>query len=908
MNKRSLTVSILLLAVESLIVSADLYSAISRGGISNRVPVIINSLILLIFLIFVFTLLLTVVDKRMQSRLYGWFELALENRKFLKWTVIFAGLALYESIQDVLFLAGNIPGIHYQEYKIILANHFSILIFAALASLQLLILIFTSHADIVWGVIKKNLQGSWAVLFTVIFGIVLIINFSGFGMRFDSQSDRFFQTTNAPVPGIQVLFLVAAYLGVLAGVKYLSSKNDILNRIFKKDFLIILAVWLLAFSIWSSTPTSANYFVDRGRPPNNSLSPASDALYFDIQAQRILAGEGFDEDFYPRHPMYILFLAFSHLLTGKGYLDVIYFQIALLSLTPVLLYKLVRLLHNRSSGLLVALLFILRERNSLYLSQHITVTNVKTLMTEPLTIFCIILLVYLLALWLKEPGKNLHLAMLLGGVLGFAVLLRVEALMFIPIFGLLSFFYLWRKKRSWLRGMIVMFAACGVMVFPWMYRNKVVLGSYAIDYHFQYQNKLKDLFKYFYPGKTRSDDSDSGDRSSSYYFPAIKPAKQSSIPLLPYKMLKQPEESSTELEHFLDHFFNNITQGLYYLPSNHQPLLTIGSLPDFISSTQTQTDIEEDSPPERYLERYIKSLPYWDYHWNGKLQSRSFLPVAFTIGIIALGISGIKRSGKWIAVLLLLLFVFYGAAFALLGYSGGRFIFLVDWITLLFYGIGLSIVVSKIRQDAGGWLTGSGERGSDPLLEKEQEISLSGRPGILVLGALLILFTGGSMYAVDQWLPSPYTPSGLQENTVEVPGFSEAEQQIMFALSNAGFQPLTLFGRALYPKFFKNDEGLADNRKATLPDRSYKRVEFYLIGMENGWVVLPGKEGLGFFPHGVDVIVIGSRQPAEFDQDGNKVHGDYIMAERVYLLSDSHQLNPVVLSCSSPVCKTSPEE
>ena len=151
------------------------------------------------------------------------------------------------------------------------------------------------------------------------------------------------------------------------------------------------------------------------------------------------------------------------------------------------------------------------------------------------------------------------------------------------------------------------------------------------------------------------------------------------------------------LIYFPYHVVNNLLQQIYILPSNHQPLLTLASLPDLVSREAKLADLEGDSFSEKYLERYIKSLPYWwQGEWNGRLVPRSYLPVLGSVLLIFIGIKQIEGRKAWLAGLLGLMLLSHAVIYAFIGQSGGRSMQIVDWIPMVFYGIGISYILNLI--------------------------------------------------------------------------------------------------------------------------------------------------------------------------------------------------------------------
>ena len=113
-----------------------------------------------------------------------------------------------------------------------------------------------------------------------------------------------------------------------------------------------------------------------------------------------------------------------------------------------------------------------------------------------------------------------------------------------------------------------------------------------------------------------------------------------------------------------------------------------------------------------------------------------------------------------------------------------------------------------------------------------------------------------------------------------------------------------LYGKMVFPRYFGTGERMLDHRRATIPDFSFSRIEFYLLGTENIWVALPSDRGEEPLGHAKDVIVIGTRENSVFNGDGVQISGEYIRARDIYILPVELTAEPIeVISCSSTDCK-----
>lgn len=890
-----------LVLIEALIVGGDLYSRHLDGpGFMHSG----YSPLDLVFLFAIITLILAAASillaPQLRESISGQMGHILENKNWLAGILITLSLITYEAFQDYLFLRAVMPDVHYQQYRQLLKEYFSLLGLVFLFGFQLLGLVITLQWIMVKSWIKNLFQAQWAPIFVILLVLFSLLNFSGYGFIFGETDASRAHTMNAPLLGIQVLLLTGVLMLGWWVYSLILNKWSAIKSILSSEVVIVLGLWLLAVLFWSDTPLGANYFIDMPRAPNYEFFPSSDQLKYDIQALDLLAGGGMRPnalhpiDDYIQHPMHSLYLAVLHMISGEGFVDVLFLQILVLSFIPVLLYKVGSLVHTRFSGFVVGLLYLIRERNAVFLGEHITVSHVKTVMTEPLALLGFLLFLYLLLLWIKSKNQKPWLVILAGGVFGFVVLIRIEVLAMLPVIGLMTLVYLRQQWKTWLFGVGMASLAIMIIINPWMIRNYRVEGRLELDKSLYIRSIINKYQDYFLPESKPQEDTRliPQDRSPILYRSGGN-ALSAIAYLDPVDLKKTQSESPTA--YFLDHFVNSIQQTIYYLPDNHQPLLTVGSLQDLLQGSAAETDLEGDRFSEKYLERYVKGLPYWSLNWDGKLVPRSYLPLVVTIALISLGLSQVQRDRLWITFLLILMIITQSVVYALLSGSGGRSITVVDWIPLLYYGIGLSILLSKgFKLISGSQLPMSADDYSLPGdldLNQARKIKYSSLAlaGIVCAGLVLPLS--------EVFIPASYTDSALEtqlENLSQEIGFevpAEAEGQVI------------LYGKALYPRFFKAGDRMDDDRRGLIPDYSFKRIEFFLVGTQNAWVALPSRGEVNFLPHASEVLVVADLAGAEKSPDGQRISGKYYKARWIFILNADQEADyPVVISCSGTHC------
>jgi hypothetical protein len=267
---------------------------------------------------------------------------------------------------------------------------------------------------------------------------------------------------------------------------------------------------------------------------------------------------------------------------------------------------------------------------------------------------------------------------------------------------------------------------------------------------------------------------------------------------------------------------------------------------------------------------------------------------------LSAGVSEFKARRVWLAVMLGLLVLAQASIFSIIGRSGGRVTIMVNWIPLVFYGIGLTWILRSAADYFGidafnkWWL----EKKPSKVLDQKDPGWITRMHLLVSVGLLLI----GTVYPLSkEWMPERYSQNSLEQKIKEHPGFLPGDQDWkLFTLIHQNLE--ILHGKIIYPQYFRSGERMLDDRKGRIPEFSYERVEFFLIGTKNIWVTLPGDQGKEYFPHGGEIIVIGTREPERIDLDGNRISMEYIKSEKTILLDPFKKNDPEIFYCSDQVC------
>jgi len=853
-NRIILRVIAFLLFFESIVVGSEKYLSLETGaGLLSLGTSIVDLIILFTIIVISLFFLVLVISGSLLEWMDERINQVLSNQKWLVGIIIILSLFIYEAFQDYLFLKSDVDLIHYAGYRIFLDENIPLLGWVFIGGLQLLFLVMVYQ----WQQIKDWLRTLIRKrIFYIYLGIaVLVLLAAGFGIGdiFADPNYQGFNKLNAPLLGIQVLLIGG---GFVLGAGLINKRRGKWSWLdfFQRDWIIMILIFLITFAILTSVPVGAKSFTDPPSLPNNEFYPSSDSLYYEHVSFQYMVGNGM---LHNNHVGFPIYLAFLHVLGGDGYVDILPIQLALMSLIPILLYKLTSTLHSRFSGLVVSSIYLVRETNALYLGEHITLSNAGELMTEPLAAFGVILFSTLIIVWMHDPKKSKLLPLLSGAVMGWMVLVRVEVLAMIPAVGLIMLIYFRKNLKLWFQGILMVGVGVLLLAGPWMGYIYAKTGSpraMLLDEAHHLSRVVTDF----------SRDHPTGRKDRSDLFP--------------------------------HHLANNLLQHLYYLPSNHQPLLTFASLPDLFKSAETIDDMEGDTYSEKYLERYVRSLPYWWIgEWDGHIAPRSYLPLLGSILLIVIGCAQIDKRKTWLAVLLGGLVITHSTLYAAIGQSGGRFIVIINWISMVFYGIGLAWLLTQIIDYIGAGEVGNWWVEENQPTSGEEKFFNDPIPQFVGI-ALLLLVVGLAHPLSVELLPERYTEQGLSERLSQA-GLSD--------LADNGIEnQVIVYGKALYPRYFVAGERMLDNRRGTVPDFSIERTEFYIVGSENVWAALPGDQGKEYLPHGSDVIVIGTWAPQIENEEGKIVSGEYLKASEVIIFDRTQKSDPsLILYCAGPDCE-----
>ena len=751
------------------------------------------------------------------------------------------------------------------------------LIWLVLICGQLIALLFCWHFD-ARRFNPFRQRNFWAIL--AIFGFFLMVWVwlakTGYGFAEETPERGVFRYPGTPILGVQVVLAVVITLGIVWLWNKLSSWKLLFKRFssLKINLMLGVMIWIAAFAIWMSAPLEVNWFADIPRPPNYTFSPNSDAYLYEAVGQSLLVGSGF---WHPQwgpmvpRPMYSAVLALFHLLGGSGYEAIIPWQVAFLAIFPALVFYLTSVLHNRISGVLAALLVIMREYNAISLADTITVSHAKVLMADlPATLGGVLFLL-LVILWVKNPGRNGIFPLLAGGTLGFFLMIRLEVWALLAIFALAGLCLLRRHPLNWIKGSALAILGFSLMVAPWVWRNwQLTHRLYIISpkYERMIFDKLLDM------------ESDTPTYDRAYTSNEASKVTPMLVPLTLQTDGPAPgDQEWSSSEKLLHHYFNSQVQSFLYLPMS----------PSFLFATVNFGITRQTSAWNSICcssEEYVRDLPYWWGDWDGSLAPVSYLAMGMALFVVSVGISTLWNRHKFLGLLPMFTGAIYIFFLAVLGRSGGRWIQEVDWISMVVYSIGLVEIIFGIVN----WVN-NGVRARKPeLIVSKEMLHNNSRSGFTryFVAAMLIFLIGSVLPFIEIFVPQRFTQTGIEERVNSLLDdesnlLSEDEELLLRELLQEDV--LLWSGRALYPRYFESGEGMEG--LGDMYKRPFSRMEFFLVGTENHWSTLAQQEPAEAFPHAADVLLIGRRAHYSIEVVGAVVYDEDGIDPQEVLWSDS---------------------
>jgi hypothetical protein len=439
-------------------------------------------------------------------------------------------------------------------------------------------------------------------------------------------------------------------------------------------------------------------------------------------------------------------------------------------------------------------------------------------MTDTPTLALVLALALLTVYWLEKPRRRTAMPLLLGGMLGMGTLLRGQVLVLIPVILLASLIVLWRNRSLWLKTSLLIGVGSLLFLAPWLWRG--FQRSRQVSLRETLPRTFMLATKYSLTPEQRQ-----------------SPLPGESAEAFDARMQRQIVQFVLDRPDYVAgfisaHFFHSQIESILYLPQS----LTI------------------ESP-----QAYVKRVPFWDEDWAGAFPAETGIVLALNLGLIALGLGTSWERNRVRIFVPILISVGYVLSVSVARFSGWRFILPADWLTNLFYSIGLaqltlmgvSIFSPRFRLD-------------EAVTPEEMGNAAAGRTPWKAFGpvAVCLLLAGSIFPAAEILFPRRYSSLSRQEAlemyrtalSSDASGGAPSLEVLDAFLAQDGAE--VVYGRGLYPRYLRPGLGFGGNNPVYSP-APYSRLLVQVVGAYDGPVELPLLNAPSSVPNTADVLVFG---------------------------------------------------
>ncbi|MHC1772416.1 MAG: hypothetical protein AB9907_11935 [Flexilinea sp.] len=781
------------------VIQTDKKSDFFLGFSASRLAMIF---ILLVFLLTALTcLLLRIFSGVFKNRIQKFFE----GRRINRLIPVFCPVITY-LFSAILLYTGFVEPVKYNSYFERLFPFGAFFILLAIqtilffASVQLNTLSGKSQNDRL--LLKKTI-----LILSIEILLFWMIKFTGIGITpdpFDWQPNGM---------AIHYWELAAALLSAAALFSVSFSLRKKLPEKIRTGFLFLL-IWAGAALIWTAVPTmdvlKHSYFMEISAP-NYVPYPASDAAYFGLWSESLMAGLGFKDTIVSRQ-FFVIILAFIQMITHKNMVASIDCLTILLALIPAFLFLLGKQIHSQGAGLLAAGIAIFRELNTLYLAPLFGVSDSKMFLSDMPALLFFLLFISVCVSWFLNSGSKAK-SILAGGILGFCTLIRSQFILFLPLVVLIQFLRKSLPARKIAASCFLFSITTVAVLTPALVRSVLINGSLILE--------------------------DSG-------IHGFEIARRYS---------DDPENVPTRIEGESSEDFSNRMEKDIVDFIIKKPGYVLGFITNHFIKDQIDSWLV--LPAGIPTEFTIKDLTNTAYHdvENRLLKHFTISKLLFAL-IIALGIAaGFQRCG--ITGLLPLIFCsVYMLSTAAGRYSGWRFILPADWVYYFYFSVGIFEFIFLIYRRVAGRTT------TDIVSEKHiLQSTPEGRWKPVVLFTLLVL-AGSLPVTIKYLIPNQIPQNSPEENfrLVQSLGDEFGEPYLTLEEKIQKESLIVINGRTIYPRYFEANQGLTSANPWTVYEvREFNRLGFVLLNRENSDVIIPMKTEPDYFPNSADCIVIGNQ-------------------------------------------------
>ena len=628
--------------------------------------------------------------------------------------------------------------------------------------------------------------------------------------------------------GVPILFTQLS-VSILGGLLLLQADKKWFSKHF--DLIIFFLIYIVTAVWWAREPLEKSFLFIGPYAPNRVLYPFADAALYDTASQFALIGQNFlfyNGPFFER-AFYASFLTYLHSVVGQDYGQLMAAQAAIFAIFPALVYLVGKVFSSRAIGFAAALVALFRGANAIAASNMIDMANPKMMLTDFPAAIAMVLLLLLTVQWLKQPQQKWSYALWIGGVIGFAIMLRTNALfilLFLPLYFLLPLKLQW---KPWIVGSILMILAVFAITLPWELRNQ----SFGGQMYGSLVTKFQDVIRLRYTPPAQPDVLLPQETVLS---PLILKQTQALLTLASDASAIQEASCTTTACFVPNHFLHNILTSILVLPTS--PVL------DDLRHTVRE------------------SHQYWKPDWEGSFTGASFFFLLLNLLFIVLGIRVAWERHRFIGLAPLAIFTIYNLSNGFARTSGGRYIVPIDWVVTLYFLIGVFQTITVFGSTVGFRWTLFSQASNQNVTKR----NFTRRDLLRIAVNLALLFAIGALTPLAERMHENHyqnfdTSKALSDYETQINSAGLSLQEINSFLQTPNAE--VSVGRALYPRYYIENEGEVHFYPVIV--MGFPRTTFTLIGPEGEkGIVLPGEKPR-YFPHAVDTLVLGCKEERYVD-------------------------------------------
>ncbi|HSM24981.1 MAG TPA: hypothetical protein VK856_08980, partial [Anaerolineaceae bacterium] len=485
----------------------------------------------------------------------------------------------------------------------------------------------------------------------------------------------------------------------------------------------------------------------------------------------------------------------------------------------------------------LGVLAVLRELTALQASPLMEIVHSKLYMTDIWASFFALLITLLVCVWFFGKNENNLLLILIGGIMGISLLMRINLLLiFIPIF-IVVFFKNKLKVKVGIQRIVILGLSIFIILLPWMGRNYFQVGEFGIEPQ-KFRMVIETRFEI-----------DGNNNQQAPHPESIKPD--------PMLMPKNKNEGFLKVYNFEQ--ILNIAQ---FTTANflHNEIHSVLIFPNSIFAESITGVIRQNN--------YIQES------WVGDLNLRQFVAIIINLSFIVLGISlSVKKFG-WFGLFPLSIHLFYNLSNGFARVSGWRYVIVTDWVVIFYYMAGLLFVISVIFHKLNlmniqpAFIVNGNEKHSERQEEKPSNKKI-------IVGIILVSIISIGMILPELLIKPKYQGEITKDEFIQIINSSDVYDPIVF--SEITDQPNLVFiqSKAFYPRYFYEGEGESGFNIEWLLAKETGNLGFMVVSPFITGVTMELTSPPSNFPNDTEVFIIG--------RWNQSTYGRYLLGNFIYI-------------------------